>query len=76
MVVITLFLIEPEENVRCSEMPISINSVRQSRFSWYIFVRIFISNFGSTIKVKKTDTVKDIAIGTRQTGGKIKEDKF
>ena len=32
MVVITFFSIEPEDNVRCSEMPNSIDSVQQSRF--------------------------------------------
>ena len=32
LVVITLFSIESEENVPCSEIPISINSARQSTF--------------------------------------------
>ena len=32
MILITLFLIESEENVPCCERPIFIDSVRQSRF--------------------------------------------
>ena len=55
MVVLTLFLIQLEENVWCWEKPISIDSVRQSRFAdmffsefsfqnlfWYFLVKLYV----------------------------------
>ena len=43
MVAIILFLIESEENVPCSEMPVPSDFVGQSKFCWYVFVRILFS---------------------------------
>ena len=45
MVAITLFSTESEENVPCWEMPFSVDSVRQSRFCWYISVRTYFCLF-------------------------------